>query len=398
MKTKFLFFLFLLWVSRAGWGTGPGDLNGDGSVSLRDAIIALHIVVGLASVTPKEKPQVDVDGDGRITLRDVLRILRIAIGLERAPEVFSPSDAKGREWYPAEGDLSAPIYSLILERGRPIAWAASPGQGLFKGEEGGRRWMPAGPEVGELPLSLLQDPILQERLYVGTMDRGIYCSSDGGKTWEPCLAVSRPGPIDTLTADPSVPGLIYAAGRYFFRSRDFGRTWEQFDLPEEGFNDVHALATHPRWPGMVILGTRTGNIYLSRDQGETWQKAQDRPMPVRIFSFAVDPFNENWIYAGTCNGSFWKSEDGGFIWRQAGGSSMPPNVNMVLPDPQRPGHLYAATSAGPMESFDYGETWELVGEALLGKEALCLALGNGRETPLVLVGMWLAPHGVYYLQ
>ncbi len=398
MKARLLLFLLLFEMSGVSWGAGPGDLNGDGNISLRDAVIALRVVVGLAPATPVERPQADVDGDGQVTLRDVLRILRIAIGLEQVSEVPSPSEAGNREWYPAEGDLSAPIYSLILERGRPIAWAVSPGQGLFKGEEGGRRWVPAGPEVGELPLSLLQDPTLQERLYVGTMDRGIYCSSDGGKTWEPCLPISRPGPIDTLAADPSVPGLIYAAGRYFFRSRDFGRTWEQFDLPEAGFNDVHALATHPRRPGMVILGTRTGNIYLSRDQGETWEKAQERPMPVRIFSFAVDPFNENRIYAGTCNGSFWKSEDGGVTWRQAGGVSMPPNVNMVFPDPQRAGHLYAATSAGPMESFDYGETWGLIGEVLLGKEALCLALGNGRETPLVLVGMWLAPYGVYYLR
>ena len=67
-------------------GRGPGDVDGDGKVTLLDATTALQIVVNLREGTPEEREGLDVNKDERASISDVTKILRIAVGLEEQPE------------------------------------------------------------------------------------------------------------------------------------------------------------------------------------------------------------------------------------------------------------------------------------------------------------------------
>ena len=62
-------------------GVIRGDLDGDGEITVADALAALRIAAKLAEETPQAVAIADSDGDGHITVADALAILRVAARL-----------------------------------------------------------------------------------------------------------------------------------------------------------------------------------------------------------------------------------------------------------------------------------------------------------------------------
>lgn len=363
-----------------------GDVDGDGRVTIRDAALALRAVVGLAILSDGATMEADVDGDGRVTVADVALILRWAVGLDVPPP--PPITAA---WTPSGDALPSPVYSLALAGPQGVLLSASPGLGLFRSRDAGATWAAVSPGISQFAEVLFQDLSISSRLFVGTEGNGLLASNDAGATWSTIPATG----LDTvcaIAASPASPGVIYAAGDGIALSADDGQTWAALD-PDPGRPlDIHALAADPVHQGVLVLGTRFGQIYRTSDGGITWTQATT-PAHVRIFCLVFDPFNTNRLYAGTCTGRFWRSEDGGLTWTEPPGITAPPNFNTILTDPKLPGHLLAGTSGGPLESFDDGDTWSPLGMGLEGKEVLSLLnTPNG-----LLAGMWTDATGLYRL-
>ena len=143
-----------------------------------------------------------------------------------------------------------------------------------------------------------------------------------------------------------------------------------------GFQTV---ATDPRHPGTVYVGTCYQGLWKTTDGGNTWAKVNTGTNGPnldtgRIWSLAVDPFNANTLYAVNGYGSgqgLWKSTDGGVDWSQMFSQSIMQSLSAdvydVTPDPYLANHVLVAfhggwgggADAGILESFDGGATWTI---------------------------------------
>lgn len=178
---------------------------------------------------------------------------------------------------------------------------------------------------------------------------GIYKSSDAGKTWIH-TGLEKTGRIGRIVIDPRDPNIVFAAAmghcygpqpeRGVFRSTDGGKTWNRVLFVDEntGCSDIAMDPKNPRilYAGMwQTFGETSGGpgsgLYLSRDGGETWKKLSGHGLPeppLGKIGVAVAPSNPNRVYAlietgmglprmgktETSSGVLWMSDDGGENW------------------------------------------------------------------------------------
>ncbi len=205
------------------------------------------------------------------------------------------------EWQPGGGGLI--LHSLVLHpNDERQLWVAISAAGVFHTADGGETWqtrnrgtradfLPEGenyPEYGQCVHRLVMAPGMSDRLYQQN-HCGMYRSQDGGQHWE-SIEAGLPSSFGFPAAvHPRDPATLYLlplngdmAGRYVpdgkaavWRSRDCGDNWEALreGLPQENaFFGVlrHAMATDRLEPAGVYLGTNTGTLFASGDEGESW--------------------------------------------------------------------------------------------------------------------------------
>lgn len=145
---------------------------------------------------------------------------------------------------------------------------------------------------------MLLHPDDPDRIYLAT-GVGLYVSADGGRSWDRrTTRDDRIGYPEFLFLHPDNPGLLYMAGAGLNPGRwretriayagvqtttDEGRTWRELDdgLPKPAAAAFEAMALHS-WPGgfQLVIGTATGEIYLSEDEGASWQRIAENVSPV----------------------------------------------------------------------------------------------------------------------
>lgn len=142
-----------------------------------------------------------------------------------------------------------------------------------------------------------------------------------------------------------------------------GQTWTPLGPPG---GDVRALATAPRHPSRIFLGTADGHIFGSGDSGSHWTllgRASSRRDAV-ITAIVVDPRNESVLYASSwardaaTGGGVFRSSDGGRTWTPAGLSGEA--VRALALAPSDPNLLVAGTLDGIYRSLDASRTWERI--------------------------------------
>ncbi len=198
--------------------------------------------------------------------------------------------------------------------------------------------------------------IFSKTVYVGTLDHGVYKSTDAGKTW---LSTGDPMTVYGIAAAASCT-TVYAAtfGQGVYKSTD-GSTW---NIASEGLTGfalyVYGITLNPSNNNEIYIGTANG-VYKSTDAGHNW--TQQGLGSLYIFGVSVDPQQPQTIYAATYNNGVYKSTDGGASWTPAGLSGT--TVYIVLVDPRNSQHLLAATMNGLQRSTNGGQTWAQVGPA-----------------------------------
>ena len=281
------------------------------------------------------------------------------------------------------------------------AWtrnSVSIGDGVYKSVDGGANWANVGLGGTERIAKILVDPSHGDTVYAcapgklwsDSDDRGVYKTTDGGKTWAKVLkGANLSTGCSMISMDSQNPGTLFA-GMWDFRrkgwtfrsggdsaespsasallkSTDGGATWSDLDektakgLPPKPWGRV-AVTVAPSKPNVVYAFVEAAipknGLYRSDDGGATWQ-AMDRSqfMVWRPFYFAsliVDPKNENKVYKPDL--TLIASTDGGKSFSPVGGGAHG-DFHDVWVDPDNTDHLIAGDDGGVWYSYDGANTW-----------------------------------------
>jgi photosystem II stability/assembly factor-like uncharacterized protein len=238
-------------------------------------------------------------------------------------------------------------------------YMGSTGGGIWKTIDAGHTWvnisdgqLPVG-SMGAIDVSLSNPSVI----YAGTgsskirsnvsIGRGMFKSTDAGRTWS-FSGLRDAGQISTVRVHPSNPDLVYVAvlgnpfvdshERGIYRSSDGGKTWKNvlFVSDSVGAADVEIEPRHPnvlfacmwhgqRKPWTIVSGAREGGIYKSTDGGDTWNKLAGG-LPHELFgraNVAISAALPNRIYAlieAKPGSGLYRSEDDGATWTLVNGS------------------------------------------------------------------------------
>ncbi|MHB8653185.1 MAG: WD40/YVTN/BNR-like repeat-containing protein [Terriglobia bacterium] len=274
--------------------------------------------------------------------------------------------------------------------------STSIGDGIYKSTDGGDNWTNMGLKDSERIAKILVDPrdgntvyaCVPGKLWSDGDDRGVYKTTDGGKSWEKILkGANLSTGCSMITMSSRNSKVLYAgmwdfrrkgwtfrsggenptapSGSSLFKTTDGGATWTNLDaqsaqgLPAKPWGRI-AVAAAPSNPDVVyamIESTHTA-LFRSDDAGKTWQKRDASQMMVwRPFYFAnliVDPKNENRIYKP--DGGLIVSNDGGRSFSGISGGAHG-DFHDVWIDPDNTNHVITGDDGGVWYSYDSGNTW-----------------------------------------
>jgi photosystem II stability/assembly factor-like uncharacterized protein len=269
----------------------------------------------------------------------------------------------------------------------------SVGDGIYKSTDAGKTWTHLGLRDGQQIPYIIVDPRNPDRVFVAVLghpygpsdERGVYRSTDGGRSFQKVLSKDENTGASDLEFDPSNPDIVYAClweqrqgpwengawagtGGGIFKSTDGGTTWKPLSagLPGgDGDGVVQAdIAVAPSDPNRIyatVANPRTVGIYRSDDAGEHWTRitADARPagrigggdLPVPV----VDPKNpDTVIVASTVS---YRSTDGGKTWAALRGAPGGDDYQRPWINPDSPNIIAMASDQGAIVSVNGGETW-----------------------------------------
>jgi len=173
-----------------------------------------------------------------------------------------------------------------------------------------------GVEVYGTIFALAESPRQAGVIWAGTDDGLVWVTRNGGKNWENVTPKELPewGTVNAIEASPHDPATAYIAVHryrlddyrpYIFKTNDYGKTWKKITrgLPEDSF--VRVVREDPVRRGLLYAGTETG-VYVSFDDGETWQSLQLNLPVVPIHDLVVKDTD---LVAATHGRSFWILDD-----------------------------------------------------------------------------------------
>ncbi|HEX5760883.1 MAG TPA: glycosyl hydrolase [Thermoanaerobaculia bacterium] len=265
--------------------------------------------------------------------------------------------------------------------------SVSYGDGVYKSVDGGRTWENVGLEASEHIAKILLDPRDSNVVYAAAQgplwsaggDRGLYKSTDGGKSWKAVLQISEHTGVTDVVLDPRDPNVLYAAAHQrrrhvwgivaggpesaLHKSTDGGATWKKLSngLPSEDLGRI-GLAIAPSDPGMlyaiVEAANGAGGFYRSTDGGSSWEKrsAYVSGSPQYYQEIFVDPADAERVYSMDTWAQI--SEDGGKTFRRVGERFKHVDNHALWIEPGDTEHLLMGSDGGIYESWDRGATWD----------------------------------------
>jgi photosystem II stability/assembly factor-like uncharacterized protein len=274
--------------------------------------------------------------------------------------------------------------------------SASVGDGIYKSTDGGETWEHMGLSNSERITKIVVHPTngdivyacVPGKLWSDSIERGLYKTSDGGKTWK--LVLKGPNAstgCSGVTLDPSNPNVILAglwdfrrkgwtfrsggegpdapSGSGLFRSTDGGETWTELTaesnagLPTKPWGRIEVtFAPSDSKIVYAFIEGKDSALFYSADSGKTWEaRDKSRNMVWRPFYFArlaVDPKDSDRLFKMNLN--LIVSEDGGKSFSVTSGGSHG-DWHDVWIDPDNPQHLIGGDDGGLWLSYDGGNRW-----------------------------------------
>jgi len=250
---------------------------------------------------------------GRITSIDVVLSNTDIIYAGTASGGLWKSSSAGTKWEPIfDNQITASIGAVAIQQSNPdVVWigtgegnprnSLNGGYGIFKSNDGGKSWKSMGLEKTRHIHKVIIDPTNPNIIYVGAIgspwgehaERGVYKTTNGGKSWKKILFVNNKTGIGDLVMDPKNSNKLIAA------------MWE-----------------HKRDPWFFKSGGPGSGLYISYDGGENWSKKTEKDgLPkgeLGRIGIAIAKNKTNIIYAliESKKNALYKSEDGGFTWKK----------------------------------------------------------------------------------
>ena len=336
-------------------------------------------------------------------------------GVPGDPSIVYVASASGGLWKTTNGGVTwKPIFEregtmsigdIALAPSNPdVVWvgtgesnvrnSVSFGDGVYKSTDGGKTWQHMGLKETEHISAIVINPQNPDIVYIGALghafgpndERGVFMTTDGGKTWNKTLFIDNQHGVADLEIDPSNPNILYAGMWSFerkpwthrsgsekggvYKSIDGGRTWNKLSngLPKlMGRIGVRVAPSNPNVV-YVIAETKEGTLFRSDDRGETFRMvSKNDDIVSRGFYYTrvrVDPTNENHIYAVAS--TLFTSVDGGKTFRSITGRTHV-DFHALWIDPRNPKRVWHGQDGGIAVSYDGGDTWEAVYNIPLGQ-------------------------------
>jgi len=344
---------------------------------------------------------------------------RAVAGVPSEPNVFYigqvdggvwKSDDYGRTWNPIfDAEPTQSIGAIAVGPSDPnIIYVASGeglarpdlsvGNGIYKSTDGGKSWTHLGLRDAQQIPAIVVDPRDPDRVFAAVLghpygpsqERGIFRSTDGGKTWTKILYKDENTGGSDIEMDPSNPDVLYASlwqmrlgpwedGNEFqgtvgglFKSTDGGDTWKQLTngLPKNLVQIYVAIAPSDPSRLYATVGTTTPGgyasgkglgVYRSDDAGATWREITTDPRPAMRIGGGdlpiprVDPKNPDVVYSASIVTV--RSTDGGKTWMSLRGAPGGDDYQNLWINPENPSIILLVSDQGAIVTVNAGQTW-----------------------------------------
>ncbi len=384
-------------------------------------LLVFGLVAALAVQLQAQETNKDILGALRYRfIGPVGNRLTSVVGVPDQPNIYYVGAASGGIWKSIDGGVhwdpifdSHPVSSIgslaIAPSDPNIVWAGtgepwirshiSVGQGIYKSTDAGKTWTLMGLEKTGRIARIMIDPKNPDVVLVAALghcygpqqERGVFRTTDGGKTWDRVLFTDENTGASDLIMDPNNPRILFAgmwplvirtwgresggSGSGLFKSTDGGVTWKKltgrglparttgkFALTMSRANSNRIYALIETGDGVPVNGKETdrGKLWRSDDGGDNWRLVSyDRNLGGRThyyFRTEASPGNENEVYFLTAG--FATSLDGGETSRPSQGPTSPGGDNHdIWIDPTNANRIAVANDGGVSFSVTRGKTW-----------------------------------------
>jgi photosystem II stability/assembly factor-like uncharacterized protein len=190
-------------------------------------------------------------------------------------------------------------------------------------------------------------------VYAGTIGQSVWCSEDGGDSWQRKSAGMFPeADIRAIAVNPSDSSILFAGTESgIYRSKNGGDGWEHLDTPMNNLQ-IWAIAISPKSPQTLYVGTCPSALFKSDDGGDTWRKlaaelaeeCEGVPIIPRVTSIVIDPDDDQTLYAGIEIDGMRITRDGGETWTEGSEGLSSLDIHGLTVVPGDPKTLVAATN------------------------------------------------------
>ncbi|MFO7769046.1 MAG: hypothetical protein R6W82_08870 [bacterium] len=300
------------------------------------------------------------------------------------------------------------------------------GNGVWKSTDGGSTWTHLGLEetrhIGRIRVHPADPDIVYTAalgdLWAANPERGVFKTTDGGRSWEKVLYIDEDTGAVDLVMDPADGDVLYAAayqrrrrtwgfdgggpGSGIYRTTDGGRSWTELTdgIPagEKGRIGLAISAADPQVLNATIEHRTEGGTYRTSDGGATWERvSRVNPRPMYYSHISIDPTDADVVYVlGT---SSYRSTNGGRDFEtlpsaQTYDVGMHADHHSIWIDPDQPDHIYLGGDAGLHVSWDGGISWDRINNFGIGQ---FYAIGADMREPYRVYGgmqdnhSWMGP-------
>jgi photosystem II stability/assembly factor-like uncharacterized protein len=293
--------------------------------------------------------------------------------------------------------------------------SSSWGNGVYLSTDGGDSWNNVGLRDSKTIARIAVHPTDPNTAYVAAMgdlwrwggERGLYKTTDGGKTWKAVLQGAAPYAdrlgCGDVAIDPSDPNTVYAAlyarqrlpwafvsgpdatdGKDvggIFKSTDGGATWKKLETgmaPRTGRIGLAVFKKDPKTVMAIVqsdeggtkpideVTSKSGGVFRSEDGGATWKRASDlNPRPFYFSQIRIDPDNSQRVYV--LGFGLHVSDDGGKTFREDMGKGIHSDLHELAIDPRNPKHLLVGSDGGVYQSYTAAKGWDHLNRMAAGE-------------------------------
>jgi photosystem II stability/assembly factor-like uncharacterized protein len=290
--------------------------------------------------------------------------------------------------------------------------SSSWGDGIYKSLDAGKTWQKMGLAATHHIGRVVIHPKNPEIVYAAALghlwgpnpERGVYKTTDGGKTWNQVLKINDETGVSDIAMDPESPDTLYAAAyerrrtpfgfngggpdSAIYKTVDGGANWKKLmkGLPYENGGDTGriGLDIYRKDSNIVyaIVQHEKGGTYRSEDKGETWKKMGDtNPRPSYYSQIRIDPNNDLRIWE--LGAQMFYSEDGGKTFATQRVKGIHGDFHAMWIDPADSNHVITGCDGGIHWSYDNGRTWDFINTIAIGQ---FYEVGLDNERPYKICG------------